>query len=509
MLPSRIYSLLPKRLVLAWVAFAMLGGSACTAPVSPGEDREASPTVQTTGRATSSAALNPANVTPTSSSASSAAPALQATAVRGQIVRFWHPWTGPTGQVMQALVEEFNLSNEWRITVSTQALAGLDEMNARLSETLATDSQPDLAVGYLHQALNWDAVLPLVDWEAYVQDRQVGWTQQEQAGFYPVFWEQDFYSGRRLGIPAQRFGMVLYYNRSWAQELGFASPPDTPLAFRTQACAAARVNRLDERRDNDGTGGWLVDTSYVAMLSWLYAFGAQVTAPESQAGESAYRLDAPEVEAAFTFLKDLYDVGCAWQAESALSEDEFAGRLGLFAAGSVAGIQPQAQVFQQRGSLDEWTILPFPSQVGKPAFAVYGPSYLLFPSFPERQLAAWLFIRWLHQPENQARLVQAAGSFPLSRATLGQLSSYRASYPQWGAAVELIPLGRGEPPYRSWDLVRWSLSDAGSQLFRSYFTLAQLPDLLSYLAYTADELHLSLENWPALGETPPAATLAP
>jgi hypothetical protein len=96
----------------------------------------------------------------------------------------------------------------------------------------------------------------------------------------------------------------------------------------------------------------------------------------------------------------------------------------------------------------------------------------------------------------------------LRRSVLDHLATYQRLNPQWAAAVELLSSAQSEPASQSWDTVRWALSDASTQLFRSYFSIDQIPNLLTLLDRTAAELHLG----PDLDEvfaTPEPATLTP
>lgn len=509
----KIYPFIIRPWAHGVMAALMLLVSACTSPsVSPSLE----PVAETAALASTQTRRAPAQTTASAAPVTQITPSslnLEATQVRGQIVRFWHPWSDATGEVLEALVEEFNLQNPWRIVVSIVGLAGFDEVNERLQVAFDQVDRPDVVVGYWHQAQYWNEQLPLVDWQPYLDDLQWGWSVADRADLIPAFWSFEHIAGRRLGLPAQRFGAVLFYNRSWAQELGFSAPPRTPEEFRVQACAAARAFRLDDRLENDGLGGWIVQTDYPVLLGWLYAFQADPVLSATDSTQSIYRFNTPQTAEAFTFLKNLYDAGCAWQPETQTMEQAFASRSALFAAGSVAEVPIIAQAFQQQGNLDDWTVIPFPS-LDQPAIDIYGPAYFMLPSYPERQLAAWLFVKWLLEPDNQRRLTEAAGGFPLRRSVLEQLSDFQEVFPQWKAAVDLLPFARSEPADRSWSVVRWALSDAGTQLFRSYFRLDQLPNLLDYLDYTAEELvqasrASAAATAPAQGEQPAALTATP
>jgi ABC-type glycerol-3-phosphate transport system substrate-binding protein len=418
---------------------------------------------------------------------------VQPDALRGQMIHFWHPWSGAQEQLLRPQVDDFNLSNEWGILVVPVFKGSLDQLDAALLGS--TGDLPDVAIGYLHQVATWEQQIAVLDLEPFVQDSLWGLSADEQAAFYPVFWEQDLLKGKRLGLPAVRSAQVLYYNKTWAQELGFQMAPKTPEEFAEQACAAARANRQDAPLENDGTGGWIIAASHSAMLSWIYSFGG-----EPFKGEN-YKFQSAGVEEAFTFLRGLLDQGCAWAPEGPYPQAAFAERAGLFASGSVTDLPFQAAAMRQAGSADLWQVIPFPSPAGAPAINVYGPAYVGLGSSPEQELAAWLFMRWMLAPAQQAVQIEANGSLPLDSATLEHLAAYRQANPQWAAAVDLLPSARPEPGLPSWALVRWALGDASTQLFRSYFTADQIPNLLAYLDQTAADL--AGMSAPALAETPP------
>jgi multiple sugar transport system substrate-binding protein len=390
------------------------------------------------------------------------------------------------------LVDEFNASNPWGIQVDATYAGDYDALSQKILQANPEDELPELAIAYNHQALNWDAQKKLlVDWADYVNDPLWGLSATEQSDFYPVFWDQAVVDGKRIGVPALGSGQTLFYNTTWAKQLGFSRPPTTVLEFKEQACEAARANLNDNITENDKTGGWIISTDPSSVLGWLYAFGAPVSRPDGK----GYRLNTPEVKDAFGFLRQLYEDGCAWLPETQTSEGDFAQRLGLFSAGSVTDIPYQETAFKSANNPDGWTVIPFPAEKGTPAgkgnpvVDVYGPSIVMLKSTPQKQLASWLFSKWLLAPENQAKWVLKTGSFPLQESVSEQLKSSGAGSQRWQSALDIFQYARNEPTYRSWDTVRWAISDATSQLFRWYFTMEQLPDTVSLLDRTAAELH--------------------
>jgi hypothetical protein len=109
-------------------------------------------------------------------------------------------------------------------------------------------------------------------------------------------------------------------------------------------------------------------------------------------------------------------------------------------------------------------------------------------------------------------MTEVGGAFPVRRSALSGLEGYKNRYPQWAAALEQLARARSEPQFQSWGTVRWALSDASTQLFRSYFSIDQLPKLLAYLDRVAADLHIGPElsgvyHTPTVTPTPsPTAT---
>jgi ABC-type glycerol-3-phosphate transport system substrate-binding protein len=388
---------------------------------------------------------------------------------------------------MSSLIEDFNKTNQWDITVNATTLNSPDEMQEHMELAIEEGSPPDITVAYLYQAAAWDGDL-LVELDDYVDDPIWGFTPDEQDDFFPIFWKHDKLEGVRLGIPAHRSAQMLYYNSTWAEELGFHRPPSTPAQFKQQACAAAKAVKEDENPENDTRGGWIISTNYAAVLGWLFAFEGQVTDPKGD----VYLFATPEVEEALSFLRELFEQGCAWLPEGELgdvSEREFANRFGLFSTGSLTDIPYQEEAFADAKSVDEWSVLSFPSYDNQAAITVYGPSYFILKSTPEKQLASWLLIQWLASAENQAKLIKASGGFPLKASVLEIIDEGIPPLDQWIMAVDLLPRARAEPNLPSWRTVRWTVNDVAIQLYRWYFTMEQLPATIKLFDKTANELH--------------------
>jgi multiple sugar transport system substrate-binding protein/sn-glycerol 3-phosphate transport system substrate-binding protein len=376
-------------------------------------------------------------------------------------------------------------TNEYGITVTSVNQGGYGDQFTAMNAAINTGDLPDVVVGYTNQYLSWDAAGDVIeDISPYVDNPIFGLTSAEVSDFYPVFWESDMIGDERLGIPAQRSGQYYFYNYTWAQELGFDSPPTTPAEFKEQACASAEANNNDADPANDGTGGVFFKPEASTIIGWIWAFGGEVEVPSG-----GYDFTSPEAIESVEFWLDLLSEGCAWTPESEYPNPEFAARLGLFFNSSIAGLPYQTSDFADAGNDDEWGPIPLPTVGGSPVVDLYGPSFAMVTSTPEEQLASWLFLKWFTEPENQAKWIEASAYYPTRASVLGLLGDYVDSNPLWAASLAYLDYGKFEPRFESFQSVRYAMGDAIAQIAQEGFTADQIPQLMADLQAEADDLH--------------------
>jgi len=406
-------------------------------------------------------------------------------ALRGTLVKVWHPWFGAEASLFDLQVDQFNKTNEWGIVVGTESKINYAELFLQTDSALKDSAGPAIVVALPEHALEWQE--DVIDLNTYLHDPIYGLSALEMSDFPSPIWMQDEVDGFRYGLPAQRTARFILYNQSWARELGYESPPETSSDFERQACAANKALASDADTNNDALGGWLIDTDAMTPLSWMLAFdgGAQE--------ETGYRFLAPGNVDAFKFLKVLQQKSCAWVASPDIPVyDRFANRQALFATASLEEFVDYSRSFGALGSVDEWVVLPFPGRESD-AFVVYGSSFVMFESDDVTQLASWLFMRWMLSPDVQARWVQSTGLFPLRDSMMDSLADYEKGHPQWAEAVALLPMGHVTPQLASWRLVRVMLEDGFRDMFDTIrhpdLTDGQVPLILTQMDEIANELN--------------------
>jgi multiple sugar transport system substrate-binding protein len=396
----------------------------------------------------------------------------------GQTVTFWHVWgTGLPNETMMAIVDEFNASNEWDITVEAIDQGSYSDLDNAFNAAIQSgDLPPDLAVGYTNAVANWYTVGAVVDMAPFIADPVLGLTSKDTAALYaPAFNGGKSAEGTQMAFPISQSANVIFYNSQWAQELGFANPPTNYEEFKAQSCAATKANHNDADPNNDGTGGLVLYASASNVASFVFANGGNMLSADGK----AYDFTGQPVVDVAEFMKDLKDSGCAFQTKS-YPNPEFASRKALFTMSSTAGLPYQISAFDDLGSIkDGWTVIPFPGKDGGQAVDLLGQYIAIGNTNPERMMASWVFLKYLTSPEVQAKWIEGSAYYPTRSDTLPLLDAFMAANPIWSVGISFLSTGAAEPAWPSWTSIRRDVSSTFTAILQGAVT--DIPTLLADL----------------------------
>jgi ABC-type glycerol-3-phosphate transport system substrate-binding protein len=382
----------------------------------------------------------------------------------GTTVSFWHVYGegDPRNETLRAMIADFNATNEWGITIEEFDQGDYDSLVNKVNAGLTSGDLPNIAQAYTSDIMDWKSVDAVVDLNQFVYDPDYGLAEEELDAVYPgIFQDGIAPDGTRVNWPITQSANAVVYNYTWAQELGFDSPPSNTAELKEQVCAAAAANSEDDNPDNDGTGGLVWRSTASDFLSLSYAFGGSELNDDGTAYDFTTQ---PFVDAAL-FINDLKEAGCAWESES-YPNPEQARREALVTFSSIAGAPYYAAAFDDAGNDDEWGFLPFVGPDGKQVTDAFTQAVGILKSSPEEELASWLFIKYFTTPENQAKWVEISGYLPTQTTTEPLLEDYIASEPMYQSLLDLAALGIAEPQtFPAWGSVRNAVGDAAAQLF--------------------------------------------
>jgi ABC-type glycerol-3-phosphate transport system substrate-binding protein len=404
---------------------------------------------------------------------------VQADDLAGIVVRFVHPWMGPMAEALEAAATQFSLSNEWDIWVEVEAPGSDSALLESLQTDIDSGDVPGLIATYPYLLETLDGQLFSVNLTDYFYDPEWGVGAEALGDIPPVYLEQFTSGGHLVALPVAPQATVLFYNQTWGEEIGFASPPTDERDFRKQNCEAVFANNEDRDEDNDGMGGWVINFDPDVLASWYYSFGGELPIT----GVPEFNTEAGQT--AFGYLKSVSDQGCFWIGRRPEPNFYFANRYALTFAGTLDQIPTQMSWMAEAENEDVWTVMGFPGMAGE-IMLIDGPGLMLTADAPENQMAAWLFARYLLTPEVQADLVRSGFSLPVRQSSMALLVGFATDYPQWAQAASMIEDAHAVPISEGWGIGQWVLQDAFYRLLQS--ETDQLPMILQELDDMISEL---------------------
>ncbi|MBN1259995.1 MAG: ABC transporter substrate-binding protein [Anaerolineae bacterium] len=375
----------------------------------------------------------------------------------GQTVTYWYQHTGSREELMQSMIEDFNSSNEWGITVVGETQGGYNELYTKIIAGIPANQLPSMAVAYQNQAATYAVQGVLVPLDQYIADPVYGYTQEELDDFFPVALSADYLPqfGDRYGWPPYKSMEVMYYNQDWLEELGYDGPPTNWEEFAEMSCAAIEQPFSGQVGEGIVLGyEYSVDASRFA--TFLFSRGGDVLNENA----SSYVFNSAEGVETMAYWQQLVEDGCAAQATERYGDqtDFGAGRV-LFTISSISGLSYYAQAVDE-GAAFNWSVNPPPHSTAEPRMNIYGASQSIFASTPEEQLASWLFTKWLSEPEQQAKWASSTGYFPTRASAADMMADYMNENPTYAKAFQFMFYESGvESPVAGYDECRTEIAN--------------------------------------------------
>jgi len=371
----------------------------------------------------------------------------------GQQVTFWYQHALEREDLLVELIAEFNRGNTWGIQVQGEYTGGYSDIFNKMLVGMQAGSLPDLVVAYNNQATVYFINDGVVDLKPYMDSPKWGLSAEALADYYSAFVEQDNYQGVQVAFPPNRSMELLYYNEDWLRELGYDRPPENWEVF-AEMCLRARDQVFSGAEDKRRHVGFLLHLDASQLASMVFSRGGDFMR------EGVYTLSTPQVRDALRLMRELVQEG-AVEVLSDPGQDinEFSlGQL-LFFTDSSTGL-PYVKSGVESGVGFAWDVSPLPHTTGEPAVNVYGASVAVCRTSPERELAAWLFVKWFTEPEQQVRWVEASGYFPVRKSTADMLQDYFTGHPRYAKAYDWLDYGRTEPAVTGYEYVRRIIATA-------------------------------------------------
>jgi len=368
---------------------------------------------------------------------------------------WWHQHTGSKREASIAkIVEDFNNTNEYGIKVTAEYAGSYNDIFNKMLPILNTPDVPDVVVGYQNQVATYQLANAMFDMNELINHPKYGLTKEEQDDFFPGFFAQDVFSlfgGQRLGLAPNRSMEVLYYNQDWLTELGYDGPPTTPEQFKEMACKAAVTPFSGATAGAASPIGYELSIDTSRFASWTFAFGGDMFDYTA----NQFTLNSDAAVQAWTFIQSLFADGCArLVTENYGDQTDFGNGTLLFTVGSSSGLPYYGDAVAADGTPFKWSVAAIPHTTPDPVQNVYGASISIPKSTPERELAAWLFVKYYTSADVNAEWAKASGYFPVKQSVASQFQDIFDADPAYKTAFDLLKFGKFEPPVPGYDFVR-------------------------------------------------------
>ena len=411
--------------------------------------------------------------------------------LEGIELEFWYVWDlAVPGEGINVIVDKFNQENDWGIKVKAvdQGLT-LDPLYT-IEIALQEGVVPDVMISDAVHLAGWYRAGLLADLNLFVDDPAVGLTDSIQNDFYPGIFESFTLDGDiRPGIPFTQTIQVLYYNQTWAGELGFSSPPGSFMELKDQVCAASVAIKERTGNTRELAGGLLMYPDAANITSWIYAYKGMILDPD----KGYYEFSSQEVYDVALDWIELGQDGCGYMISGypnpiarEIEFEIFNQRDALVVMNSSQSMDQINMNANHTGRPDDWIMLPFLGPLGSKAVTANIQSGAIFNTSPEEELAAWLFLKYLTSPEVQAEWIQYSDYYPIRKNTLNLIRDYMTDNPHWSQGLNLLEYGQTDPLHPSWEIVRQAVGDAFEDLFEK--NPGEISKLLEMLDQTAAEL---------------------
>lgn len=463
-----------RKLIPFAAALAMLM-AACAAPAAPAAPTQApaAPAATEAPAPTQAPGTTEAAPAPTEAPAATEAPATGVDAItlskdNPTEILFWHRYSGGAQQFVEQFVEKFNAENEFGIKVTVEKIDGsYADLYSKINAAIQGGTPPNISQAYQNQASFYRLDGNVIDLAPFITSKKYGLTQEEIDDYFPFFLESDKnpqFPGEVLGWPTSRSAAVLYVNLDWLKELGVEEPPKTLAEFEALACKAS-----DPANERYGLA-WQNDISNFAAL--VFANGGRVLSEDAQ----SYAFNSEAGVEALSLLKRLFENKCAVEIPSAErfgEQTRFAAQKVLFVMASSTGLPFYADAVAKSEKPFRWTYVMFPQKdPDKPVVDIYGASWSVFKSTPEKELASWLFLKAFTEPENIAQWAVASGymavrksAAPKAIETVKNDERYK-NFPEAAEAYarlyDMVAFGAVEAPVAGYDPVRKLMTEVVS-----------------------------------------------
>jgi multiple sugar transport system substrate-binding protein len=322
-------------------------------------------------------------------------------------VTFWDQKGGGASTTLDQMVSAFNSSQD-KVTVQRQFIAGsATQFSSQIQNALRTNSAPNFVFGYNNPAGMGD-LIPSGQIEDMSKFLGTGDYPVAKSDIFPGMLAESTFDNTMYSVPTDGGDYALFYNQNLFTAAGITSAPQTWADVAADAAKLTTGGKYGIYLPID-PGEWTTFT----YLSMLWSAGGTFLSSDDKTAQ----FNSPQGIAALKAWTDLINSGYAYP--SSLSDDSqqtgspgfTAGQVAMF-IGRLADLAPLDQAMGP--GVVQVAALPGINQAAMCTGT--NISFIIHHSDAE-DAAAWAFISWIMQPDNQTTWDKGSGYLPTSSVT--------------------------------------------------------------------------------------------
>jgi ABC-type glycerol-3-phosphate transport system substrate-binding protein len=344
-------------------------------------------------------------------------------------ITYWHNRPQKDQDMLQSMFDEFNKTNPYGITAKAEiGGASYNDVYNKVNAAIQAGAPPDISVAYQNQAAFYRAQGAVIDLTPFVKSTKYGLSEADSKDYFAAFLASDAnpqFKGEVLGFPTQRSMDVMFVNMDMLKKAGYDKIPTDWKTWEEAACKASDPANKKY--------GWTFRHDASNFASQVFSRGGRILAEDG----SAYVFNSQAGIDTIAMIQRMIANKCAVEiptSERYGEQNRFGAGEILFVFASSSGL-PFYQEAVAKGGKHNWDIAMLPN-TGKPAVNLYGASVSVYKTTPEKELAAWLVIKFLGAKEQTTRWAIATGYLPVRNSAKADVIAAFKKDPMWGPVAD-------------------------------------------------------------------------
>ena len=382
-------------------------------------------------------------------------------------VTFWHGLSGPLGDTLNEMIQEFNRTHK-DIEVVVNPVSSYAALSQKLMASIQANKQPDIAQVFESWTSKFVEANVLVSIDSLIAEDD-GFSEADLNDIYPVFRQSVTYQGNIWSFPFNKSVRAYFYNKDSFYRAGL--DPDYFPATWEEFREYCRLLTRDDPTLGRKTFGTNFNVNVWQFINLLHQAGGQII---DESGIPV--LNSQYGAEALTFITDLInkDKTVYMVREYEGQNDFMAGVVAMYEGSSVSITHMRQQPINFNIGY-----APLPTH-RTDKNAVSGANIVIFKSGdPKREKAAWEFIKWFTDTEQTARWSVATCYMPVRRSAMNTdtIKTFLKEFPQFKAIYDQLDNAVFEPQLGAWFLARMELKEFLERAMRGDYSPKDALDL--------------------------------